>query len=517
MYNFNKYHILNTNVLSWKQILTKSNRKFLRLLFLIAIVSNLVSCNQKSKPGIEITPLSNRIDSYLNDCVSRGFSGAILVEKKGTIILNKGYGFANKEKKILNTSETIYDICSVSKQFTASAILHLTESKKIKLTDSLKYFFSELPSDKENITIHQLLTHSAGFIRGIGEGDFDHIPHEEYFNKLFESQLLFQPGMKYEYSNAGYSILARIIELVSGKAYENYLNINLFKPSGMTQTGYLLPLWNENLIANEYLYNVSNQGNHIDRYKNDNKIAWPLKGNGGIHSTLDDMYKWHLSLKTNKVLSRESVEKLTQPYIPEDEDGTSYYAYGWAIFTTDRKTKIVTHNGFNGVTYFEFIGLPEEDIVIIFSSNSFTRPTGRIAWTIEKMLFDKEYKPEPIEKDLIGVLYEYTERYTGSIANIDASLEKKFANKFDKSYYLNRLGRIYLRQNIFDKAIAILKLNIQFFPNDGELWNTLGEAYIAANLKEEAIDSFKKALILQPNKDCSWYKNSLNRLEQLEL
>jgi len=186
---------------------------------------------------------------------------------------------------------------------------------------------------------------------------------------LFDTDLLFTPGEKYEYSNSGYSILGRIIEIVSGKSYESYLKEELFEPAGMTQTGYLLPKWSSDLVANEYLYNVIDKGNHISKYQQDGKIAWPLKANGGINSTQEDMYKWYLALKNNTVLNNSSMEKLTTPHILEYEGESSYYAYGWAIFQSDRDTKVITHNGYNRINYYEFVWFPEEDALILFSTN----------------------------------------------------------------------------------------------------------------------------------------------------
>ena len=471
-------------------------------------------CLSSSSSGENKIP-SKRINDYLMESTSNGFSGSVLVARNDKIILSKGYGFANKEKGIKNNPQTVYDICSVTKQFTAAAILKLVEANKLKLTDSLSKYFEHLPDDKKDITIHQLLTHSAGFVHGIG-GDFDHIPNENYFQIQFNSKLLFTPGTKYSYSNAGYSILARIIELVSGNDYEAYLNENLFNPAGMNQTGYLLPDWEDDQIASEYLYNVSNEGSHIERYKSDGKIAWPLKGNGGINSTQKDMYKWYQALNSDKILSEESIEKLTYPYVPESADSSSFYAYGWAVFKSDRDTKVITHNGFNGINYYEFVWFPEENALILLATNAFTRSVGRMTKEIEKMLFDKNYVAKPIEKNIVSMLYEYTENYTGDVEELSGALKQNFRNEIDSPSWLNRLGGIYLRKQNYKKAIPIFQLNTELFPDDGNIWDSMGEAYLAVNRKEEAKKSFQKALNLKPKEDdCFWCENSLKRLKAL--
>jgi len=137
---------------------------------------------------------------------------------------------ANKEDVVPYTTTTVSSIGSVTKQFTATAILKLVELNKLELTDSLDKFFKNLPEDKREITVHHLLTHTAGFIDVIGDGDFDDIPRDKFFKTVFSTELLHKPGTKYAYSNVGYSILARIIEISSGQDYEKFLNLFLFKP-----------------------------------------------------------------------------------------------------------------------------------------------------------------------------------------------------------------------------------------------------------------------------------------------
>ena len=457
-----------------------------------------------------------RFDSYLSKGVNNGFSGAVLVAKRGEILLSKGYGLANKEKKTPNTTTTVFDIGSVSKQFTATAILKLAQVNELNVHDPLSKFFKNLPNDKKNITIHQLLTHTSGLIRVTVQNDFLHISTESFFKELFATKLIHQPGSIYRYSNSGYSILARIIELVSGMEYEVFLQENLFKPAGMKQTGYLLAQWDTNLLAKGYEYNVLNTGFTGERYLKEGKISWTIKGNGGINSTLKDMYKWYGGLKENKVLSKSMTEKLTAPYISEDEEASSHYAYGWAIMNSTRSTKIVSHNGSNGVYFFDFIWLPEEDVVVLFATNAFSRQVRGIAWTLEKIFFDLTYVPNEIKKNLITVLLEYTQDYKGEVAELSIHIKQKFAKNLNHPFYLNRLGGVYLRNQQLNKAIIFFRLNTELFPDDGNIWDNLGEAYLKNNQLELAKSSFEKALELKSENDCYWCQNSSERLKQLK-
>jgi len=483
-----------------------------KIYFAISVIASITLKAQETQNKDD---LKARIDTYLNASVVNGFSGAVLIAIKGDIILSKGYGLANKEQNVPNSPETVYDICSVTKQFTGAAILKLAEENKLKMESPISNFFENLPEDKKGITIHQLLTHTAGFDHGSTD-DFELTSMDMYFSDLFESELLFTPGSKYTYSNAGYSILGRVIELVSGQDYETYLSEKLFQPSGMQHTGYLLPDWSKSTIANEYLLNVSNESSHIAHYKEDGEIARTLLANGGIHSTNEDIYKWYQALKSNKILSQKSFEKLTKPHVAEYEDESSHYAYGWAVFTSKRGTKVITHNGFNGISYNEFVWFPEEDVLILFASNAFIRPIGRMTLEIENMIFDKNYKPKELPKYLVRELYKFTEAYTGSVNDLEKQLRLKFEDVIDSPRDLNRLGGTYYRKNKLDKAIAIYKLNTQLFPKDGNSWDSLGDAYFTYKQKENAIKAYSKAIEMKPKENCHWCENSQNKLKQLK-
>jgi len=348
--------------------------------------------------------LEIKIDRYLSEGAANGFSGAILVSKKGQIIINKGYAWANKKKENLNTSKTVFDIGSNTKQFTAAAILKLVEFNKLKVTDSISYFFEHLPNDKRDITIHQLLTHSTGLVDAIG-GDFDLITRKDFFHNVFNSKLLHPSGSKYSYSNTGYSILARIIELVSGQDYETFLNEYLFKPSGMNQTGYLIPKWNPELLANGYTKNIIDFGSSVTRYQEDGNVSWHLKGNGGINSTQEDMFKWYKALNTNTVLTKSLFIQYTTSYgsVHESFD----YAYGWGITQSDQSTKRITHNGHNGAFSHSIIWRPIEDVIILYSTNASSPKVERLAYNIEKIIFNQNYQPEPINNSPFVIFFNF--------------------------------------------------------------------------------------------------------------
>ena len=478
----------------------------LQLVFAQHVVSQEASDKQNlnsdnAAPGV-------RIDKFLSASTVNGFSGAVLVAQNGKIVFNKGYGFAEKDNKKPITSKTIFDIGSVTKQFTGAAILKLVERGKLKTSDSLSLYFDDLPDDKKAITIHQLLTHTAGLIDSFGEGDFDHIPEPKFFGILFSAELLSVPGTKHRYSNAGYSALAKIIEKVSGEEYEEFLNKQLFEPAGMQQTGYLLPKWNRAQLAHGYQRNVMARGTTVDRYRDDQKVSWNLKGNGGLNSTQEDMFKWYQAMKSEKILSKSLIKQWTEPYVVEQQDGSSHYAYGWAIFKSKNGSKIVSHNGGNGAFFHEFIWQPKEDVVVILSSNAASDQVESVGWHVRKIVFDESYQPDPIRKNPYFLVNEFIQnRNVTESASLLSLIKGENQNDFQEPEVLNRMGYITLRsEKNLEWAEAIFELNTQLFPDDGNVWDSLGECFQALGKKNQAIAAFRTAVELGNSESASKLK-----------
>ncbi len=357
------------------------------IIALTAFISiTLISCSSNAQDE-KIT----NIESYLNKLEQNDFSGSVLVEYKGEKILSKGYGNSDKANSIENTPNTIFDIGSVTKQFTAAAILKLEMLGKLRVEDKIAKYFPSIPKDKTDITIHHLLTHSSGLVDGVGD-DYESISEKVFLERVFSAPLLSKIGKEYHYSNVGYSLLAIIIEKVSGISYETFLNENLFKPAKMMQTGYTVPKWAKNTIAVGY-NNGNIWGKPNDKNWDKNKPFLNLKGNGGILSSTEDMYKWHQALLDNHILDEKAKEKYYKPYIREGKDANSFYAYGWAILPTPRKTNLITHNGGNGIFFCDFWRYLDEQITIIVMTNQSTRYSEIIASQIAGIILKENYTP----------------------------------------------------------------------------------------------------------------------------
>ena len=332
-------------------------------------------------------PISKKLDAHLNRMVQKGYSGAVIVAKGGEIILRKGYGYANRENKQPVTPETVFTIGSISKQFTGAAIVKLEMQGKLHVTDTIDKYLPDVPGDKKGITLHQLLTHTAGMPDALGD-DFDTSATREAFLRLaMKSKLRSKPGNKHAYSNVGYSLLGMIIEKVSGMGYEAYLRQHLFEPVGMMHTGYFLPKFKPDSLAVGYR-NDKPWGTVLGHPMLEDGPCWHLRANGGIHSTIGDMYKWHLALLGTEILSDEAKKKYFAPHVNEGF-GDSFYGYGWVTFTTPRGTKLLAHNGGNSIFSADFRRYVDEDVMIFHATNTSKYDPDRVSNGLARIVFAK--------------------------------------------------------------------------------------------------------------------------------
>ena len=352
-----------------------------------------------------------KIEQYLTESEKNGFSGAVLVSYKGKVLLKDAFGYADQKAKTPATTDMVYDTGSLTKQFTAAGILQLVKEGKLSTDDTLSQFFDNLPEDKKKITLHQLLTHTSGISAySSRKGDFDYTETDEFFRKIFSRKLKFEPSSKYEYQNVGYSILGRVIELVSNENYEVFLNRVFFKPLGMTQTGYLLPDWDPSLYPKAYLLGKVKDDTNIPKYQKANRISWMLKANGGIYSTVSDMHKWMSALANHEVLTEELINLLTDKHIEKGTSDQSFYGYGWGVnYSRSSDTTYINHTGSNAFFYSSIIWKQdEEQFQIIMLSNMYFKNVTRVPAKITAIWNNSEYSPDEFKMSIWGPLVKFT-------------------------------------------------------------------------------------------------------------
>lgn len=298
--------------------------------------------------------LRQKLDNYLNEItLKKNFSGTVLIAKGNKILLNQGYGFTGLKKTVKVKSDTIFYIASITKQFTASAILKLEEQGKLKTTDLISKYFKDIPADKSQITIHQLLTHTSGIAQNYTADGV--INRDEMVKAVLAEPLKNPIGEKFGYGNDGYSLLAAIVEIASGQTYETFIKQNLLKPAKMKNTGF----WGEkNGLIAETKVAISA----------DIKMPnWGFRGSGGMSSTAKDLYKWQQALFADKILSTKEREKLLTP---NNQTSKGMHAYGWFISETKAGKQVYWTAGYEDFGHNGIIKAYPDGTVIIVLTNS---------------------------------------------------------------------------------------------------------------------------------------------------
>ena len=314
------------------------------------------------------TEQAARLDAFFQKAERYGWSGSALVAHQGKILLEKGYGWQDREAKARQTAQTVFSIGSITKQFTGAAILKLEMQGKLHVSDPLSKFFPKAPADKAEITLHQLLTHTAGCPDALGD-DYEAIDAQAFMQRFFDTPLTAKPGEAHRYSNVGYSILGIVIEKVSGEGYEKYLHDNLWQPASMERTGYLLPGHAPAQLAVGYR-NGERWGTALDRPWPPGGPGWNLRANGGVLSTVGDMYRWFLALQADKMLGQAAKARYFGDHVRECPSCATHYGYGWVLEEPIDNQRFVWHNGGNGA-YNAYMGFVlETGLCVVLSSNS---------------------------------------------------------------------------------------------------------------------------------------------------
>jgi len=330
---------------------------------------------QKAAAGFS----ERRIDAYVLPYVqSNNFSGGILIAKGDKILLRKGYGMANYELGVPNTPQTKFHVASVSKSFTAAAIILLEQHGLLETTDPLSAYVPDYP-EGQRITIHHLLVHTSGIPNVNSFPDYDaksRFPHtlEEIISWFKDKPLEFMPGERYHYSNSNYNLLAFVIEKVSGRAYGEFLRANIFDPLGMKDTAHD---GDPAAIILGRAHGYMPAG--AQDLENAPPLVWSIKtGNGSIYTTVDDLYKWDRSLYGNKLLNEASRRKIFTDY-------GSDVGYGWFIRQGERRSVAISGRapGFSA-SLERFI---DDDVCVVVTSNVYSSVTQSMADDIAALTF----------------------------------------------------------------------------------------------------------------------------------
>jgi CubicO group peptidase (beta-lactamase class C family) len=332
------------------------------------------------------------------------FNGAVLVAKNGTVLLNKGYGYRNVAGNVPNDEQTIFQLGSITKQFTAAIILKLQQENKLNVQDKLSKYFPDFPKG-DSITIENLLLHTSGIYNYTNDEKFmaaevANPASREKIMALFKDKPLdFSPGTAWNYSNSGYSLLGYIIEITTKKPYEQVVRNYIFNPLQMNHSGFDFTHLKNPKKAIGYF--ALNDKDSIEAPIVDSTVSYSA---GAIYSTTGDLYKWHQALQNYSILTKAQQEKAYTPV-------KNKYGYGWGIDTIEGKRNVGHGGGIHGFVT-NISRVPEDDICIVLLSNASDNSLQDITKSIFSVLYNKPYEL-PKRRTVIAVTQEKLKDYIG--------------------------------------------------------------------------------------------------------
>lgn len=446
------------------------NRFLLPILFSVAIT---VNAQEKTK--------AEKLDSlFTKNHEDKIFNGNVLIAEKGKIIFQKSFGVADYETKRLLNNATIFELASVSKQFTAMGIVLLEKQGKLKYDDPISKFIPEL-SFYKNITVRNLLNHTGGL------PDYIEIFSEKWDKSKFATnkdiitefakykpEILFQPNEKYEYSNTGYALLGYIIEKISGQSFGDYLEANIFKPLGMKNTFVyrsrfqpkVIENYAKGFIENDFGFIISPDalGKSFLSYYLDGIV-----GDGMVNSTTEDLLKWDRSLYTDKLVNKKDKTIIFQGTKLNDGKMTDY-GFGWQIAEEKEYGKVVAHSGgWAGYTTYIERNLSKDQTIIILQ-NIDTSKTEIPAQNARKILNNEKIIVTALKK---GV---YSDKELNQFLGIYG------AENYPMKITISKDG-----DNLYGQATGQGKFPLQAFENNVFTFDDAGIKFIFNTEKKEML------------------------------
>ena len=422
------------------------------------------------------------------------FNGSVLVADEGTVLLEKGYGYANREWLIPNTPDTKFRLGSITKQFTAMLVMQQVQSGTISLDAPLSKYLTSYPRPRaDSVTIRQLLSHTAGIPNYTEFMDF-HRDRKAYtpdqLIAAFSGRPLdFTPGTGWKYSNSGYVLLGAVLEKVTGVPYEQLLRRNILDPLGMKNTGYD---HNEEILpkrAAGYAWT----GRTVNASFIDMSVPFSA---GALYSTAEDLLVWDRALYTDRLIA----DSLKAIYFTPVRHG---YAFGWGVgkerlgSSADSALFEFHGGGINGFNTM-IVRIPNRRALIVLLNNTESAPLIEIARSVAAILYGRAYAgpTRSIARELgkaiaVEGIGKALERY--------AELIGKPAEYSIDENEMNLLGYEMLREGRTREAIEVFTLNTKAFPQSWNVYDSLGEAYMDDGQRAPAIANYEKSIALNPS------------------
>ncbi len=437
------------------------------------------------------------------------FDGAVLVAEKGKIIYKDAFGLANREWNIPNNTDTKFMIGSVSKPLTATLMLIQVQKGLIGLDKTIEDYLPEFKNKPAaKVTIRQLLGHKSGmpnydiikdFFPRISRQNFT---REDYIKIYMDSALSFKPDSGWAYSSWGYFTLGYIMEKVTGKSYSQLMKEDIFNKLQMSNSG---SYYHTQIVPNRATgYDYSFGGFTSSDFRDQSNTM----GTGDIYSTVEDLFKFHLSISNHTLLNKELIDEMLSPGKLQYNN----YGYGWfnQIFkyTETDSVKANFHLGTtNGFISFA-MRIPATNSFIVFLCNSYPTDFFGITKSIIKVLHNKPVSiKQPIHKKMEILI---------SKIGISKALDEYKKMKIDTAnFYIDWISMNFMAEQLltlkrYEDARLLSENNVVEFPDKDLVMVTMGNIYLALNRKDEAIKYYKKTLELNPD-----YEEAKSRLREL--
>jgi len=438
---------------------------------------------------------SSELDKLFNYYHEAGmFNGAVLAGENGRMIYSKTFGFSDFENKTSLSPSSVFCIGSITKPFTALAIMTLKERGKLSYDDKLIEYIPEFKIYAKDVTLRHLLTHTSGILDYANDLKmqlrYPELTNARVFDVLIHQPALkFKAGEKYAYSNSGYFLLAMVIEKVSGKKYGDFLTETIFRPLGMDHTH----------AYDETMAVIPGRVNAYENFwkKRDEYLQWKVVGNGNIYSTAHDLWLFDRALYGETLVSQSTLREAydTTRLVAGKKDG-SQYGFGWHI---QPGGQVVYHRGgLEGFRCQYWRNIEKQDALIILGNNTWLSSCPDILTGAQNIMLGKPYT---LAKQGITALffeYWYLKGYELALKKFQEAKDKARTQYDFSEETINDLGYSFVNREEFHQAVEIFKLNVELYPESANAFDSLGEAYLKAGDTKQAILNYERSLKLDP-------------------
>lgn len=324
------------------------------------------------------------------------FSGSVLVARGGEVLLSKGYGMANREHDVENTPETVFRLGSMTKPFTAIAIMQLVEESRVSVEDTVSQHFPDFPNG-QTITIHHLLSNTSGIPDYITMQEYEPImTHRKSVNDLIalfrDKSLQYEPGTAFNYSNSNWVLLGAIIEQVRVESYADVIRQHIFEPAGMLHSGYA---WEQTFIKHRASGYIDTGAGLLNTEVVDEST---MHAAGALYSTVEDLYRWDRALRNESLLRQSTLQGMFTPVQAIDGQG---YGYGWTIESLHQRRNLSHSGGIPGFVS-NIARFVDEGVVIIILSNLGSAAFPEMTRDLAAIVFNEPYQM-PLARQFVSV------------------------------------------------------------------------------------------------------------------